>query len=54
MRGGGDPGGKEGGRVYSRECCVGELMHIYTQNMFGSSNRTFGHVSHTATMQTMH
>ena len=25
MRGGGDPGGEEGGHVYSRECRVGEL-----------------------------
>ena len=25
MRVGGDPGGEEGGHVYSRECCVGEL-----------------------------
>ena len=25
MRSGGDPGGEEGGHVYSRECCVGEL-----------------------------
>ena len=25
MRSGDDPEGKEGGHVYSRECCVGEL-----------------------------
>ena len=27
MRSGDDPGDEEGGHVYSRECCVGELCN---------------------------
>ena len=29
MRGGGGPGGEEGGHVYSRESCVGEHSEKY-------------------------